>query len=75
MSEETYSNEEIQTNENTTASFLDENQSRKKGKKKKKVSISTILLVVIMLVGATIFLYPSISDWWNSMQHRRYPVT
>ena len=39
-----------------------------KGKKKKKhVSFSTILLVVILLVGVVVFLYPMISDWWNSM--------
>lgn len=38
-----------------------------KTKKKKRVSFSTILLVVIMLAGMGIFLYPTISDWWNSM--------
>ena len=39
-----------------------------KGKKKKKrVSFSTIILVVILLVGIGILLYPSVSDWWNSM--------
>lgn len=38
-----------------------------KKKKKKRVSFSTILLVVIMLAGLGVFLYPSISDWWNSM--------
>lgn len=38
-----------------------------KKKKKKRVSFSTILLVLIMLAGAGVFLYPSISDWWNSM--------
>jgi sortase A len=36
-------------------------------KKKKRVSFSTILLVLIMLAGVGVFLYPSISDWWNSM--------
>lgn len=36
-------------------------------KKKRRVSISTVLLVAIMLAGAAIFLYPSVSDWWNSM--------
>ncbi|MEZ3485584.1 MAG: hypothetical protein K1W22_03020, partial [Lachnospiraceae bacterium] len=40
---------------------------KKKAKKKGRVSISTIILVVIMMAGAGIFLYPSISDWWNSM--------
>ncbi len=42
-------------------------KAKKKAKKKGRVSISTIILVVIMLAGAAIFLYPSISDWWNSM--------
>lgn len=68
MSEETYSNEEIHTNEKTGTSAPAKTASgKKKGKKKRKVSISTIFLVLIMLIGATIFLYPSISDWWNSM--------
>ena len=40
----------------------------KKGKKKKKRgSLSTIILVVILLAGVGILLYPSVSDWWNSM--------
>ena len=40
----------------------------KKGKKKKKKgSLSTIILVVILLAGVGILLYPSVSDWWNSM--------
>lgn len=43
-----------------------------KGKKKKKrVSFSTIILVVILLVGIGILLYPSVSDWWNSMHATR----
>ncbi len=36
-------------------------------KKKKRISISTILLVLILLAGIGILLYPTISDWWNSM--------
>ena len=44
----------------------------KKAKKKRKApSISTIILIAIMLVGAGIFLYPSVSDWWNSMHATR----
>ena len=39
-----------------------------KGKKKGKgSSVSTIILLVILLVGVGILLYPSVSDWWNSM--------
>lgn len=45
----------------------DEEMPKKKKKKKKRVSFSTILLVLIMLAGLGVFLYPSISDWWNSM--------
>ncbi len=46
-------------------SHIEEEMPKKK--KKKRVSFSTILLVVIMLAGLGVFLYPSISDWWNSM--------
>ena len=46
-------------------SHIEEEMHKKK--KKKRVSFSTILLVVIMLAGLGVFLYPSISDWWNSM--------
>ena len=38
---------------------------RKKGKK--RISFSTILLLLILLVGIVVLLYPTISDWWNSM--------
>ncbi len=61
MNEESHINEEISTNEKMPE------KKKKKVKKKGRVSISTIILVVIMLAGAGIFLYPSISDWWNSM--------
>lgn len=33
---------------------------------KKNSNISTALLVLIMLVGLSLLLYPSFSDWWNS---------
>ncbi len=40
----------------------------KKGKRKRKgPSISTIILFLILLTGVGILLYPSVSDWWNSM--------
>lgn len=43
-----------------------------KGKKKRKgPSISTIILFVILLVGVGILLYPSVSDWWNSLHATR----
>lgn len=40
-------------------------------KKKKGSPFSTILLVIILLAGVGIMLYPSISDWWNSMHATR----
>lgn len=39
----------------------------KQKKKKRGPSVSTIILVVILLAGVGIVLYPSVSDWWNSM--------
>ncbi len=34
-------------------------------------SLSTVILVVILLAGICILLYPSVSDWWNSMHATR----
>lgn len=34
--------------------------------RKKSGIISTIILVIILLVGLSVMLYPTISDWWNS---------
>ena len=45
----------------------DEKAVKKRGKKKRGPSISTIILIVILLTGVGILLYPSVSDWWNSM--------
>ncbi len=45
----------------------DEKAVKKRGKKKRGPSISTIILIVILLTGVGIILYPSVSDWWNSM--------
>ena len=44
---------------------------KEKQRKRKGASISTIVLVVILLAGVGIFLYPSVSDWWNSMHATR----
>lgn len=41
--------------------------SKVKRRKRRGPSLSTILLIVILLVGVGILLYPSVSDWWNSM--------
>lgn len=41
---------------------------KKKGRKKKKrISLSTLILVTILLAGISIMMYPTVSDWWNSM--------
>lgn len=45
----------------------DEKAVKKKRKKRKGPSISTIILTVMLLAGVGIILYPSVSDWWNSM--------
>lgn len=34
--------------------------------RKKRISLSTIILFVILLVGLSVMLYPTVSDWWNS---------
>lgn len=34
--------------------------------RKKSGIVSTIILVVILLVGLSVMLYPTVSDWWNS---------
>ena len=38
-----------------------------KKRKKKRISISTVLLVIILIAGIAVLLYPTVSDWWNSM--------
>lgn len=37
----------------------------------KKRNISTLILVLVFLVGLSILLYPTISDWWNSRVQSR----
>lgn len=55
----------------------EEQQGEEKGRQKKQKkqrkgpSISTIVLVIILLAGVGILLYPSVSDWWNSMHATR----
>lgn len=39
--------------------------------KKKKGIISTIFLTVMLLVGLSVMLYPTVSDWWNSKVQSR----
>jgi sortase A len=39
--------------------------------RKKTSAITTILLIIILLVGLSVMLYPTISDWWNSKTQSR----
>ena len=36
-----------------------------------KKHLSTILLVFILLIGLSLLLYPSVSDYWNSFTQSR----
>ncbi|MCM1506655.1 MAG: class C sortase [Ruminococcus flavefaciens] len=38
--------------------------------KKKSGVVSTILLTVMLLVGLSVMLYPTVSDWWNTREQR-----
>lgn len=54
----------------------DEKQVAKKKKKKKKSNkFSTALLVFIFVVGLAIMLYPTVSDYWNSLHQSRAIAT
>ena len=37
----------------------------------KKGSISTIILILVFLVGLSLLLYPTVSDYWNSLHQSR----
>ena len=39
--------------------------------KKKKGNFITVLLVLVLLVGLSLLLYPSVSDYWNSFHQTR----
>ena len=39
--------------------------------KKKKGNFITILLVLILLAGLSLLLYPTVSDYWNSLHQSR----
>ena len=40
-------------------------------KKKLKSSLSSIFLIVVLLIGLSLLLYPSFSNWWNSLHQTR----
>lgn len=39
--------------------------------RKKQGLLSTIILVLVLLVGLSVMLYPTVSDWWNSKVQSR----
>lgn len=39
--------------------------------RKKSNVISTIVLIIMLLVGLSVMLYPTVSDWWNSKVQSR----
>lgn len=41
--------------------------------KERKGIFSTIILVIVMLIGLSLLLYPTFSDWWNS-RHQSYAI-
>ena len=43
--------------------------------KKKRNVISTAILVVLLLLGLSVMLYPTVSDWWNSRVQTRAIAT
>lgn len=40
-------------------------------KKKLKSSLSSIFLILVMLIGLSLMLYPSFSNWWNSLHQSK----
>ena len=63
---------ERQGEEKAKAEEQKEQKAQKAQKKRRKgPSVSTIVLVFILLAGAGIMAYPSVSDWWNSMHATR----
>ncbi len=39
--------------------------------KKKSSGWTTILLIILLIIGLSLLLYPTFSDWWNSMHQSR----
>ncbi len=50
---------------------INQEVENKKATKKKSGKFSTIFLVLIMLVGLSLVLYPTVADWWNSFHASR----
>lgn len=50
-------------------------KKKKKKKKKKNDAFSTILLILVFVVGLSLLLYPSLSDYWNSLHQSKAIAT
>jgi len=50
-----------------------DNVKTKPKKEKKKFSASTLIIILILLVGLSLLLYPTFSDYWNQI-HQSYAV-
>lgn len=46
-------------------------KKKKKPGKKKKSSASTIILIIVFIIGLSLLLYPSLSNYWNSFHATR----
>lgn len=53
----------------------DKTKKSAKSKKKKRSLVSTIILFIILLIGAGVMAYPTVSDWWNSFHQSRAIAT
>ena len=40
-------------------------------KKSRKSIVSTVILILVFLVGLSLLLYPTVSDYWNSLHQSR----
>lgn len=49
----------------------EEDRNMKKRKKSKANTLLTIILVLVFLVGLSLLLYPTVSDYWNSLHQSR----
>lgn len=49
----------------------EEDWNMKKSKKSKSNTLLTIILVLVFLVGLSLLLYPTVSDYWNSLHQSR----
>ncbi len=50
---------------------MNEQTADKKGKKRLSGRAVTVLLVLLLLVGLSVLLYPTVANWWNSRTQTR----